>query len=243
MFYSAAAVRTEWSGRLHFLSLSAGQQKATVQASFWAKKHPPTRSVGEWGAHSLIGLVSPQNLWVLRGPRIKLKWAGEARPFQGFALRTKRLYAALAANMDSLLCVRGKKTSPHSLRRRMGGSLIDRTVHWSVPLTFTDCRSDTNLLGESGKLWELPILKTALHADICSGIYQNVLVWLIIVSVFRLWGCFQKLLAVDTYSIPNGFFFRSCEPPSFLAHGTHSFPVSTIYNSISVLSIAFMKII
>ena len=62
--------------------------------------------------HSLIGLVSPQNLWVLRGPRIKLKWAGEARPFQGFALRTKRLYAALAANMDSLLCVRGKKHPP-----------------------------------------------------------------------------------------------------------------------------------
>ena len=102
----------------------------------------------------------------------------------------------------------GQKTSPHSLRRRMGGSLIDRTVHWSVPLTFTDCRSDTNLLGESVKLWELPILKTALHADICSGIYQNVLVWLIIVSVFRLWGCFQKLLAVDTYSIPNGFFVQ-----------------------------------
>ena len=146
------------------------------------------------------------------------------------------MYAALAANMDSLLCVRGKKTSPHSLRRRMGGSFIDRTVHWSVPLTFTDCRSDTNLLGESGKLWELPILKTALHADICSGIYQNVLVWLIIVSVFRLWGCFQKLLAVDTYSIPNGFLFRSCEPPSFLAHGTHSFPVSIMYNIFSPLS-------
>ena len=90
----------------------------------------------------------------------------------------------------------------------MGGSPIDRTVHWSVPLTFTNYRSDTNLLGESGKLWELPILKTALHADICSGIYQNVLVWLIIVSVFRLWGCFQKLLAVDAYSIPNGFWVQ-----------------------------------
>ena len=209
MFYSAAAVRTEWSGRLHFIFfLRAAKKPLSRLPEFGAKKHPPTRSIGEWGAHPLIGLVSPQNLWALRGPRIKLKWAGEARPFQGFALRTKRLYAALAANMDSLLCVRGKKTSPHSLHRRMGGSPIDRTVHWSVPLTFTNYRSDTNLLGESGKLWELPILKTALHADICSGIYQNVLVWLIIVSVFRLWGCFQKLLAVDTYSIPNGFFVQ-----------------------------------
>ena len=183
-------------------------KKPRYRHHFGQKNIPPLAPSANGGAHSLIGLVSPQNLWVLRGPRIKLKWAGEARPFQGFALRTKRLYAALAANMDSLLCVRGKKTSPHSLRRRLGGSLIDRTVHWSVPLTFTDCRSDTNLLGESGKLWELPILKTALHADICSGIYQNVLVWPIIVSVFRLWGCFQKLLAVDTYSIPNGFWVQ-----------------------------------
>ena len=27
----------------------------------------------------------------------------------------------------------GKNISPHPLRRRMGGSNIDRTVHWSVP--------------------------------------------------------------------------------------------------------------
>ena len=60
----------------------------------------------------MIGLVSPQNLWALRGPRIKLKWAGEARPFQGFALRAKRLYAALAANMDSLFCVLAKNIPP-----------------------------------------------------------------------------------------------------------------------------------
>ena len=208
MFYSAAAVRTEWSGRLHFIFfLRAAKKPLSRLPEFGAKKHPPTRSIGEWGAHPLIGLVSPQNLWALRGPGSNSN--GQAKPAHFKVLpfgqnactpHSRRTWTVSFAFWQ--------KTSPHSLHRRMGGSPIDRTVHWSVPLTFTNYRSDTNLLGESGKLWELPILKTALHADICSGLCQNVLVWLIIVSVFRLWGCFQKLLAVDAYSIPNGFWVQ-----------------------------------
>ena len=52
-----------------------------------------------------------------------------------------------------------------------------------------DYRSDAGNTGESKNSgWFAPILKTSVHAELCSGDFQNGLVLLSIVSVFRLWG-------------------------------------------------------
>ena len=70
-------------------------------------------------------------------------------------------------------------TTPRSLQRRTGGLLLDRSFQYALPLAFLECRSDAGVIGE---LRGLPIHKTSLHADVCSGCYQNlILVWLIIV--------------------------------------------------------------
>ena len=73
----------------------------------------------------------------------------------------------------------GYSTTPRSLQRRTGGLLLDRSFQYALPLAFLECRSDAGVIGE---LRGLPIHKTSLHADVCSGCYQNlILVWLIIV--------------------------------------------------------------
>ena len=70
-------------------------------------------------------------------------------------------------------------TTPRSLQRRTGGLLLDRSFQYALPLAFLRYRPDA---GETGELRGLPIHKTSLHADVCSGCYQNlILVWLIIV--------------------------------------------------------------
>ncbi len=72
-----------------------------------------------------------------------------------------------------------QSTTPRSLHRRTGGLLLDRSFQYALPLAFLECRSDAGVIGE---LRGLPIHKTSLHADVCSGCYQNlILVWLIIV--------------------------------------------------------------
>ena len=189
-----------------FYFLSPCSKKAAFAApGIWGKKTSPHSLHRRMGGSPIDRTGFPTKPLGFAGAPDQTQMGRRSPPISRFCPSDKTLVRRTRGEHGQSPLRSGQKTSPHSLQRRMGGSLIDRTVHWSVPLTFTDCRSDTNRLGESGKLWELPILKTALHADICSGIYQNVLVWLIIVSVFRLWGCFQKLLAVDTYSIPNGF--------------------------------------
>jgi len=50
--------------------------------------------------------------------------------------------------------LRQKNISPHPLRRRMGGSFIDWTVHWTVPL-FLSFRSDF-LSGDSSHKFANP---------------------------------------------------------------------------------------
>ena len=70
-------------------------------------------------------------------------------------------------------------TTPRSLQRRTGGLLLDRSFQYALPLAFLRYRPDA---GETGELRGLPIHKTSVHADVCSGCYQNsILVWLIIV--------------------------------------------------------------
>ena len=70
-------------------------------------------------------------------------------------------------------------TTPRSLQRRTGGLLLDRSFQYALPLAFLRYRPDS---GETGELRCLPIHKTSVHADVCSGCYQNsILVWLIIV--------------------------------------------------------------
>ena len=65
------------------------------------------------------------------------------------------------------------------LHRRTGGLLLDRSFQYALPLAFLRYRPDA---GETGELRGLPIHKTSVHADVCSGCYQNsILVWLIIV--------------------------------------------------------------
>lgn len=60
-----------------------------------------------------------------------------------------------------------------------GGLLLDRSFQYALPLAFLRYRPDA---GETGELRGLPIHKTSVHADVCSGCYQNsILVWLIIV--------------------------------------------------------------
>ncbi len=80
-------------------------------------------------------------------------------------------------------------TTPRSLQRRTGGLLLDRSFQYALPLAFLRYRPDAGETGElrgtqgnSGELRGLPIHKTSVHADVCSGCYQNsILVWLIIV--------------------------------------------------------------
>ena len=70
-------------------------------------------------------------------------------------------------------------TTPRSLQRRTGGLLLDRSFQYALPLAFLRYRPDA---GETGELRGLPIHKTSVHADVCSGCYQNsILVLLIIV--------------------------------------------------------------
>lgn len=60
-----------------------------------------------------------------------------------------------------------------------GALLLDRSFQYALPLAFLRYRPDA---GETGELRGLPIHKTSVHADVCSGCYQNsILVWLIIV--------------------------------------------------------------
>ena len=69
-------------------------------------------------------------------------------------------------------------TTPRSLQRRTGGLLLDRSFQYALPLAFLRYRPDA---GETGELRGLPIHKTSVHADVCSGLCQSTPVWLILV--------------------------------------------------------------
>ena len=76
-------------------------------------------------------------------------------------------------------CFCAAKKRPPALQRRTGGRLLDRSFQYALPVAFLRYRPDA---GETGELRGLPIHKTSVHADVCSGCYQNsILVWLIIV--------------------------------------------------------------
>lgn len=80
-------------------------------------------------------------------------------------------------------------------------------------------------------------LKHWVHAVICSGHCQSLLVWLIIVRNVSSLGS-PEFTVLRNSSLPNGS--GSLESLSLLAHGTHSFPVSIIYNSYTHLSTIFI---
>ena len=65
-------------------------------------------------------------------------------------------------------------TTPRSLQRRTGGLLLDRIFQYFLPLAFFGYRSDA---GETcwgnGKLRVCQSIKHQVHADVCSGSYQN----------------------------------------------------------------------
>ncbi len=91
-------------------------------------------------------------------------------------------------------------TTPRSLQRRTGGLLLDRSFQYALPLAFLRYRPDA---GETGELRGLPIHKTSVHADVCSGCYQNsILVWLIIVRCVSSLG--SSGVSRWNSSVPNG---------------------------------------
>ena len=130
-----------------------------------------------------------------------------------------------------------QNTTPHPLQRRMGGLLVDRIFQFvylqiALELPF-GCRECWGI----GKLRDmLQSIKQSVHADHCSKLFQSGLVLLSIVSVFRLWGssgvCTVAENALNSERRGNLGISWTC-----LAHGTHSFPVSILYNIFSNLSI------
>ena len=92
------------------------------------------------------------------------------------------------------------------------------------------------MLGNRETQGYAPILKTSVHAELCSGDFQNGLVLLSIVSVFRLWGS-SGVRAVTENALDSERRGNLGISWTYLAHGTHSFPVSILYNIFSCLSI------
>lgn len=103
-------------------------------------------------------------------------------PFRCFCTAKKRPRRSNRLSASASLLFGGcplYSTTPRSLQRRTGGLLLDRSFQYALPLAFLGYRPDA---GETGELRGLPIHKTSVHADVCSGCYQNsILVWLIIV--------------------------------------------------------------
>ena len=108
---------------------------------------------------------------------------------------------------------------------------------YALPLAFLRYRS---VAGVNWELRGLPIHKTSVHADVCSGCYQNsILVWLIIVR------CVSSLGSSGVSRLEEFLGSERCadswESLSLLAHGTHSFPVTIMYNNFCEMSSAFVR--
>ena len=132
-----------------------------------------------------------------------------------------------------------QKHTPHSLQRRMGGLHVDRIFQTVYLLDTSDLPLGCRECWEIGKLWD--ILQSIKHryTQIFALEFSKTvcLVLLSVVSVFRLWGS----SGVRTYAE------NALDPErrwnfgiswTYLAHGTHSFPVSILYNIFLNLSIA-----
>lgn len=103
-------------------------------------------------------------------------------PFRCFCTAKKRppaLQQAFGLRIPAFRRMPSIQHNPPLAPTTNGGLLLDRSFQYALPLAFLGYRPDA---GETGELRGLPIHKTSVHADVCSGCYQNsILVWLIIV--------------------------------------------------------------
>lgn len=131
-----------------------------------------------------------------------------------------------------------QNTTPHPLQRRMGGLLVDRIFQFvylqialELPFGCRECWGIGKLrdMLQSIKQRDTQIIALEFSKTLC-------LVLLSIVSVFRLWGssgvCTVAENALNSERRGNLGISWTC-----LAHGTHSFPMSILYNIFSNLSI------
>ena len=135
--------------------------------------------------------------------------------------------------------VQQQNTTPHSLQRRMGGLRVDRIFQFvylqiSSGLPF-GCREYWGI----GKLRDMLQSIKQRYTQIIALDFSKTacLVLLSIVSVFRLWGS-SGVCAVTENALDYERRGTLGISWTYLAHGTHSFPVSILYNIFFDLSIA-----
>ncbi len=169
--------------------LSGGSALPRGQSLFPLKNISPHPLRRRMGGLPVDWIDSPQNHWFCGGPMISSKWPGKARPFQDFCF-AKMLVRRLGGG--SALPRRqspfpSKKTFPpiRSVGEWGAYPLIGLSIGPYLLLSKTAVRMPGWGNGKLGSFQSLKQLCTQIFALVD---YQNALVWLIIVSVFRLWG-------------------------------------------------------
>ena len=128
----------------------------------------------------------------------------QSPPISRFCALRKTLGAAARRTWTVLFFVR--KTLPPI--RSTGEWGVHSLIGLSIGLYLLLSESTVRSLGlGNGKLGLFQSLKQLCTQIFALVDYQNALVWLIIVSVFRLWGASEVYAVFEKYSLPNGAWF------------------------------------